>query len=552
MTLSDEKHSPTRSMPRLLPRPRWAKVALLLLMLFTLSRSVLWASVQPGWLAPDEDYHYLYINYLVERHSFPNLNGPFTSQELAASVQLINQGAFLAGPVTRYSGPPHAVLDKLRGLSRKPEPPPPRPVLEAPLYYIGGAIVDKIFWGHGSIARLTLLRYYSAMLGMLTIFFAWLLASQILEREWQQLAAAAVAALQIILAFSASIVSNDVSVAVTLTATLAWLAWMLRAPPRGRQGIGLGVLIAIALLTKTSQLALVVIVPVALLGMWRVYPDHKRELVGVLKWAVSIPVVCAGWWYVYMLIKTHSVLGEEGNVTSAATGGSGAHGPGLSGLPHAAWLWFSTVYRNYWFNYLFYDVKANGMLFWLPLVGIGIVSVGLVLYLIRSRGTTFSESGARRRAVLLILWTCVVLVVPPMSLDWWRFIRGGEFLVAQGRFLTPAYPGLAVIAVIAMGELTRYGRRAWPIATALLVACSFCLYWATWLRWALEGFYGFADGHWLRLLYRASYFKPTWVTETSLAIMFAFAIVSFVYGFGITVVGSGVRASLRRDHQTTT
>jgi hypothetical protein len=521
-------------MPTLLPRSRWAKVALLLLLVFTLTRSVLWASAQPGWLAPDEDYHYLYINYLVENHSIPSLKGPFASQEYTATVQLINQGAYLAGPVTHYSGAPHAVLGELGGLSRRPVPPPPRPVLHAPLYYIGGAIVDKLFWGSVSITRLTLLRYYSAVLGMLTIFFAWLLASQILEREWQQLAAAAVAALQTILAFSASIVGNDVGVAVTLTATLAWLAWMLRAPPRASQGIGLGILFAIALLTKTSQLALVLIVPVALAAMWRVYPEHKRELAGVLKWAVSIPLVCAGWWYVYLLIKTHSILGEEGNLSSTA----GTHGPGLSGLPHAAWVWFSIVYRNYWFNYLFYEVRAHGIWFWLPLIGIAIVAVGLVLYLIRSRGTTLTASGARRRAVLLILWTCFVLIVPQAALDWWRAIHGLGFAVAQGRFLTPAYPGLAVIAVIAMGELTQYGRRAWPIATGLLVGVSFCLYWGTWLRWTIEGFYGFADGHWLRLLHRASYFKPSWVTQTSLAIMFAVAIASFIGGFVITVVGS--------------
>jgi hypothetical protein len=255
--------------------------------------------------------------------------------------------------------------------------------------------------------------------------------------------------------------------------------------------------------------------------------------------------VFAGWWYVYLLIKTHSVLGEEGHLTSTA----GVHGPGLSGLPHTAWVWFSIVYRNYWFSYLFYEVRANGTLFWLPLVGIGIVAVGLVRYLIRSRGTTFTASGARRRAVLLILWTCVVLIVPPMALDWWRDIHGLGFTVAQGRFLTPAYPGLGVIAVIAMGELTRYGRRAWPIATGLLVACSFCLYWEAWLRWDLEGFYGFANGHWLRLLDRASYFKPTWVTETSLAIMFVVAIASFVGGLIITTVGS--LRSGRSDEEAT-
>ena len=57
-------HSP-RLRPRLLPSTRWARGALLLLIVFAFLRSVVWASVQPAFFAPDEDYHWLYINYLV-------------------------------------------------------------------------------------------------------------------------------------------------------------------------------------------------------------------------------------------------------------------------------------------------------------------------------------------------------------------------------------------------------------------------------------------------------------------------------------------------------
>ena len=116
-------------------------------------------------------------------------------------------------------------------------------MLHPPGYYLPAAVLDKVLWSKDAVTRLTGLRYYDALLGAFTIFFAWLLAAQILAREWQQLAAAALASLQPILAFSASTLTNDVGVALTLTATLAWCAWMLRGPPRARQGIGLGVAI---------------------------------------------------------------------------------------------------------------------------------------------------------------------------------------------------------------------------------------------------------------------------------------------------------------------
>ncbi len=518
----------------LLPQQRWARVVLLLLMVFTLSRSVLWASTQPAWLAPDEDYHSLYINYLVEKDAFPNLNGPFTSQEFTVSESLTPIGPYQLGPVTSYRGNPHAVIDQIASyhLSRKPQPPAPRPVLEAPLYYIGGAIVDRIFWGSASITRLTLIRYYSAFLGMLTVFCAWLLAKQILAREWQQLAAAAIAALQPILAFSASTVTNDVGVALTLTATLAWCAWLLRAPPRSRQGIGLGLLCGIALLTKTSMLALVLIVPVVLLMSWRTFPQARRELLGVLGWAVGIVLVVAGWWYVYLLVTTHSILGEEGHITATA----GAHALGLNALWPTIWTWLQMVYRNYWFTFLFFQVTPQSALYRLPLIGIVCVGAALLIYLVRSRGRAFDPAYVPRRATFMILWTAIVFLLPPLALDTWRGLHNLGFTTAQGRFLTPVYPALAVVAVVAVDDLTARVKRARAIVTGALVACAFVLYWLIWWRWAIESLYGKSGLHFIRVLERVPYFKPRWVTTTSLEVLIGVAIGSFALGFIGTIV----------------
>lgn len=525
----------SRGRPALLPRSRWARVALLLLVLFVLLRSVVWASVQPGWLAPDEDYHWLYINYMVEKHAVPELGKPFYTGELFKAVAVTHQGNYLLGPRANYSGNPHATLRNLGGPAsdREPAPPPPRPVLHPPGYYVAGALIDSLLWSKVSVTRLTAIRYYSAVLGAITIFFAWLLAAQVLAREWQQLAAAALASLQPILAFSASTITNDVGVAVTLTATLAWCAWMLRGPPVARRGIGLGVLFSIAVMMKATMLSLVIVIAATLAVLWHMYPDARRELRGVLKWTIAIPAVLAGWWYVRLLIVTHSILGEKGSLT-----GHGPHGPGILHTPGVAWHWISDVYRSYWFDYLSYEVRTEDIWFWLPVVGVAIVAVGFALLLRRSRRTLFQVAGFELRTVLLITLTALVLVVPPLALDTLRGVRGLPFTTEQGRFLTPAYPGLAVIAVLALRELTRWSRRAFPIAVATLVAAAFVFYWHTWIAWVLERFYGAVDGHWLRALDHASYDKPTFVTQSSLAVMVIVAVVAFVGAFAITVAGS--------------
>jgi hypothetical protein len=511
---------------------------------FAFVRSVVWASVQPAFFAPDEDYHWLYINYLVYEGTVPDLSKPFSTLEMYRTQVLTGEGQYFGGARTNYKGSPHAVLSQL-GLQigfRKPSPPVPRPVLHPPGYYLPGVLIDNILWRKVAVTRLIGLRYYDAALGALTIYFTWLLASAVLAREWQRLAAAALVSLQTILAFSASTLTNDVGVAVSLTAALAWCAWMVRGPPRSRQGIWLGILFSVAVLMKATMLSLVFVIAGTLLLQWFTYPQARRQLWGILKWTFGIAAILAGWWYVYLLIKTHSILGERPNLIA-----SQVHGPGLSAAPRIAWDWISRVYKSYWFDYNDYEVRTHDVWFYLPVVGMIIVALGFVRLLWRRLRTVFRPDDSEMRIVILLVLTAFLLVVPPLALDTLRGTRGLPYVTEQARFLAPAYPGLAVIAILALRELTGAARRVFPIAVAVLVAASFVLFCHTWVVWTLERFYGPIQGHWLRALRHASYDKPNFVTAGFLAVGIVLALVAFIAGFVVTVRGSWPRGGVTQS-----
>jgi hypothetical protein len=533
---------PPRARPALLPSTRWARGALLLLILFAFLRSVVWASVQPAFFAPDEDYHWSYVNYLVWEGTVPDLSKPFSPLEMARTQALTGEGVYFGGARTSYKGPPHAVLSRLGPEIgyRKPSPPKPRPVLHPPGFYLPGVLIDNLLWGKVSVTRLTALRWYSAALGALTIYFTWLLASAILAREWQRLAAAALVALQTILAFSASTLTNDVGVAASLTATVAWCVWMLRGPPRSRQGIGLGILFSVALLMKATMLSLIPVIAATLLLQWRAYPEARRQLWGLATWTAGVAAVLAGWWYIYLLVKTHSILGERPNLIA-----SHVHGPGLGQAPAIAWDWISRVYKSYWFDYNDYEVRTRDVWFYLPVVGMLVVAAGFGKLLWRRARTLLRSDGFEMRAVTIIVFTAFVLVIPPLALDTLRGTRGLPFVTEQARFLAPAYPGLAVIAILALRELVGFSRRALGLVVGVLVAASFVLFCHTWVVWTLERFYGPVQGHWLRALRHASYDKPTFVTQASLAVGIALAVLSFVVAFLITVLGARPRRGSR-------
>jgi hypothetical protein len=524
-----------RARPRLLPESAWAKAALVLLVAFALLRGVLWASVQPAFFAPDEDYHWNYINYLVIKHTVPSLDKGEYSAELYATQVLTGEAQYFAGPRTKYNGHPHQILAELSRLdpSRTPALPKPRPVLHPPAYYLPAAVIDKLLWSKVSVTRLTAMRWYSAALGALTVYFAYLLGAAVLSREWQRLAAAALVSLQTIMAFSAATLTNDVGVAASLTATLAWCAWMLRSPPSRRQGIGLGVLFSIAIMVKATMLSLVIVLAVTILLQWRTFPDSRRQLREMLAWIVAIPLVLTGWWYALELINTGSLLGERGSLTAAH-----GTGPGITHAPAIAWEWLNDIYRGYWFDYNDFEVRTRNIWFWAPLIGMVISAAGFVLLCIRRGRRLFRPEDTEMRAVLVLVLTALVLLLPPWGLDTLRGVRGLPFVTAQARFLAPAYPGLAVVAILAFRELTRGVRRLFPIAVAVLVAANFVLFCHTWVVWTLERFYGPIHGHWIRALLHASYDKPRFITQWSLLAFGLGALTCFVVGYFVAVLGA--------------
>jgi hypothetical protein len=199
------------------------------------------------------------------------------------------------------------------------------------------------------------------------------------------------------------------------------------------------------------------------------------------------------------------------------------------------------VYRSYWFDYLSYEVRHENLWFWLPLVGVGLVLAGFVLLVRRQRRTLAVPSSPELRQALLLAFAALVLVVPPLALDTVRGIKGLPFNTEQGRFLTPAYPGLAVIAILAVRELVGRRPRMFAAAVGAWVVAAFVNYWHTWIVWVLERFYGAVRGHWLRALWHASFDKPTFVTQSSLAAVLIVALAAFAAAAVVTGIGAWPR-----------
>ena len=534
-----------KNWPRLLPQARWARLALLLLVVFTLCRGVLWASIQPAWFAADEDYHWLYIEYVLIEKSLPDLQGPFYTGELYNAALFTRQGAYEDGPRTRYRGSPRDSLRRLETTfgQRKADGQPPRQVLHPPLYHLGGVLADRLVTGEVAPVRLTVIRYYGVLLGAVLVWLSWLLAAQVLSRTWHQFAAAAVVATQPGLAFASARVGNDILTACTFTAVLAWLAWMLRAPPDRRQGYLLGVLLAAAALTKATSLALLPLTAVALLLIWMSHRASGAEVWRVALRATALFVVLTGWWWVVVLLETGSPLGNRGALTGILPfDGTGAAGIlatlQLGALDFgAAGEWIRDAYRTYWIHQFPYEVRPEGFWYFAPLGAACVATVGLARMAWRERRSLRLPDRPLLRLTLLLLLAPLALTLPFFAVDMLRASDGLSFLTASGRFSLPAASAAAVLFVLGLTQLAAGRRRVQVLLVAGGVALSFANYAVDFGRWAVERHYGdLGDlGDTLR---HATWDKPAWVTEGFLIGTASLACAAFLAAWLVAAVGA--------------
>lgn len=523
----------------LLPASRWARVALLLLVLFTLCRGVLWASTQPAWFAPDEDYHWLYTEQLLINKTVPDLDKPAYTEELYVSALFTEQGQYFQGVRQHYSRGPRTSLDRLKrhGGSREATGQPPRPVLHPPLYHFGAVLADRAVTGELAPVRLTVIRYWSVLLGVLCVYLGWLLAAQVLSRTWHQLAAAALVATQPGLAFASARVGNDILAACTFTAVLIWCTWLLRNEPRARQGWVLGVLLSVALLSKATSLALVGVIAVALLLAAATRRDARPALRGLTWRAALAVVVLAGPWYAFLVSETGSILGNRGAVAGRFDPGAGLLAmvqPALIQLD-AARDWLRDAYETYFIHQFPYEVFGNSIWYWIPAALGAVALAGLVRVAWSARRTLLAFDRPLLRQMIVLVLAPLAVTAPFFVVDMVRTNQGQPFAVGTGRFTLAAAPAVATLMVVGLDGLLR--RRA--LKTALVsgaVALSLVVYCQDYIRWGIERYYG-RLGDLGTTLRHATWDKPEWVTQGFLASTALLGLAVFLAAVAVTVVG---------------
>jgi len=437
----------------------------------------LYAVRTPKWQTPDEPAHFNYIQYLADNDRLPVLEaGDFPAQYL----EEIKAAHF----------PPGMSISPIRYESHQP-----------PLYYAWASLLYAASRALPFDLRFLLLRLLSVALGACVLLVAYQLVTAIFPGE-EMLALGATAFIALIpmhIALTAAI-NNDTLAELLLMLLLWQCVLMLREGVGARRAVGSGVLLGLALLTKTTVYlpaagAAVAAVCLSAVSELRQDPGaRKAACMAGLRYLLllgGVALLVAGPWFVRnaLVYGGLDMLAWTRHETVVAGQLRTAEKLAQQGLAASMGEFVVTSFHSFWAQFGWMGVPVDQRIYWALALFSAVCAVGLALYalprLLRvARGASPARLGYESWQVLglqLLALSALLTVLTYIgyNLGFWQ---------PQGRYLFPALGPLALAFALALRELLnpRTARRlALIVSLAGLLLLGYALWQGHLSRWML-------------------------------------------------------------------
>jgi len=415
-------------------RPQWA---ILLILAGYLVLATAYGLFIPLGEAPDEVSHYAYMRVLAREHHLPAPAGMAFGETFQPPLY------YLAAAVTNFGVDEGGFSPQANADFNVDEPSGPPNLLLHPrredFPFRGGALA----W---HLARL-----FSVLLGAITVWATYRLALLLFPEQpplaWS--AAGFVAFLPEFL-FLSGAVNND-NLSTMIAALLLWrLARLASTEPTRSDGVWIGILLGLGVVTKTSlwtfwPIAFAVIV-------WR---SRARERVSLLGWTAGIAVLLAAPWLIRNMVVFGDPLGWAATrlVTDPRT--VPLAWPDYVGLGTALFISFWGAFGGA--AHLLFPRRV--LLLLLFLCGLSLAGLVRAMWLAYRKRQQLED---RIRAYAILLGHLAVVLVAFWF--WSRSVLG----TGQGRLLFPALPTFAILFVAGLAAWIPKRRRG-GLARAFVV-----------------------------------------------------------------------------------
>lgn len=409
------------SRPTVNPKPRgWSSAGtwlIAILVAHVILSAVYW-HYTPYAAPPDEGPHGLYVQSLADTHKLP-------------------------------------VFDPSDRQHYESHQPPLYYVLGMPFYIVGKAL--------GLTNPAEMIRLLSLILGALSIYIIYrAVRTAFPDEPHLGIAAAGFVALLPTHVMLSSSVSNDVLVELLFGVTLLLSTDLLFNGTSIRRALTLGVVLGLALLTKTTCLILFPVVLLAYLIVWRRGASGGKAVTGHLALALAVSLIIGGWW----LVRNNMLYGDPlamtqfgqafGHTAKPEYWLSRGFTPTTYGVLVLVWT-FCSFWGVFGHMKVFMPTGAYVALAAFSLV-IGIAALRKEIELGRKPG--------QQRDVLL-LYNAVLLLVVAAFVGF-----NARYFQAQGRYLYPALLPIAAFWALGIAKLVPARAARWMpyIAVAIPLA----------------------------------------------------------------------------------
>jgi len=406
---------------------------------------VLYAALTPTWQVPDEPAHYNYVRALAEGKGFPVLEPGDYDQEL------LNQ-------LTHRDFPPELSIESLEYEDHQP-----------PLYYLLAIPVYLLFGG--AVLPLRLLSVLFGA-GLLVVAFGTARAIFPARPELALTVAAFIAFIPQHVAMTAG-VENDALAELVVGGTL-WTLVVYVGGGRDRPW-PVGLLLAAALLTKTTAYVVVGVAVLAVVLRWRRDGRTWGWAVGQLAWMLVPTLVLSAPWF----IRNGLTYGWRDPL------GWARHNGVVEGQPRSSeWLalygWGGllgrlahTTFQSFWGQFGWMKVVLPACIYQALAFLATLLVAGFLWWLFDRRRPRLTS--LQRASLLLLLVSCLFTV---LSFFWYNL----TFVQHQGRYLFPALIPVGMAAALGLSMLARVlpqRTRAWVMVAlfaGLAALDMYCLF----------------------------------------------------------------------------
>jgi 4-amino-4-deoxy-L-arabinose transferase-like glycosyltransferase len=406
--------------------PRLFTAALAVIVLTYCLFGVAYAVNTPKWQAPDEPAHYNYLAYVAEKVCFP----------------VLQMGDY-----------PHDYLEQIKAAGFPPEmsiAPIRYEFHQPPLYYVAAALIYRVATPLGFDAQFLALRLFSVLLGAILLLIAHAIVCELFpkDRLLGLTATSFIATIPMHIA-TTSAINND-TLAELILALVIWLCVrQLKAGLSQRQTVMLGVLLALALLTKTTIYAPVLLSSLLVLTVrWR--ERGRRAVLRRLVTVYGLALLLSGWWFARNLLVYGDLdlLAWQRHDSVVVGQPTTAQWIGQYGLAETVRQFVIVSFRSFWAQFGWMGVLVDSRLYLLLAVFSFTVCLGLVIWLVRVARRPELLSTFQRLALILLLLIFTLVGAEHVSYNL-------KFVQHQGRYLFPALVPISIAFALGLLE--------WPL-----------------------------------------------------------------------------------------